>query len=107
LQKPSYLNWLLENVGWLPARQDIDYSDVVDKIPQFSGFMYSDPQYKGFGYIPIGSFDEVMTKLAERLVAAFLDKNLSDNPEGIAQIIQEAADETNRILKRAGIYAGE
>ncbi len=107
LQKPSYLNWLLDNVGWLPARQDIDYSDVVNKIPQFSGFMYSDPKYKGFGYIPIGPFDEVMTKLAERLVSAFLEKDLSDNPKGIAQVIQDAADETNRILKRADIYAGE
>jgi multiple sugar transport system substrate-binding protein len=107
MQKPEYLLWLLENVGWLPTRGDVDYSPVTDKIPQFEAFMMSDPEYGEFGYIVIAPFDEVMTKLAERLVTAYLDESLVDNPEGIAKVIEDAANETNKILEKAGIYAGE
>ena len=107
MQQPQYLLWLLENVGWLPARGDVDYSPITDEIPQFEAFMSTDPDYDEFGYLAIAPFDEVMTKLAERLVAAYLDDSLVDNPEGIAAVIEDAANETNEILEKAGMYAGE
>lgn len=107
MQKPEYLLWLLENVGWLPCRQDVDYSPVTDKIPQFKAFTMSDPDYQEYGYIVIAPFDEIMTKLAERLVTAYLDASLVDNPDGIAKVIEDAANETNDILDKAGLYAGE
>jgi hypothetical protein len=67
----------------------------------------SDPDYQEYGYIVIAPFDEIMTKLAERLVTAYLDASLVDNPDGIAQVIEDAANETNEILDKAGLYAGE
>jgi len=48
--------------------------------------------------------DEIYTKLAERLMAAYTRKDLLDNPEGIAKVIAEAAEETDNILKEAGLY---
>ncbi|MEA3336756.1 MAG: extracellular solute-binding protein [Chloroflexota bacterium] len=107
MQQPEHLLWLLENVGWLPTRQDVDYSPVTDKVPQFEAFTMSDPDYGEFGYFVIAPFDEVLTKVAERLVSAYLDESLVDNPEGIAQVIEDAANETNAVLERSDMYAGE
>ena len=52
---------------------------------------------------PIGPIDEIQTRLAERLVAAFTDANLIDNPDGIAKVLSDAAKETDDILKREGL----
>jgi multiple sugar transport system substrate-binding protein len=64
-----------------------------------------DAGYDEYGYPVIGPFDEVMTKLAERLVAAYANKSLLDNPAGIAKVLEDAAKETNDILKKAGLLA--
>jgi len=105
MNEPDNLVWLLDNVGWLPVRQDVDLSSVYAKKPQFKAFTMSDPKYEEFGYTVMASFDEVMTKLAERLVAAYLDKSLANNPSGIDKAISDAANETNEILKKAKLYS--
>ncbi len=92
--------WLLDNVGWLPGRGDVDLKDIIARNPQFEAFVASPAGYQEYGYIPIGPFDEVMTRLAERLVTAFLDKSLVNNPAGIAKVISDAAAETDQILAR-------
>lgn len=96
--------WLLDNIGWLPARNDVDLDAIIARHPQFEAFIASPEGYEEFGYIPIGPFDELMTRLAERLVTAFMDKSLVDNPNGIAKVISTAAAETNEILKRYNMY---
>ncbi len=97
--------WLLENVGWLPARQDIDLEDIISRNPQIKAFLDSPAGYEEFGYIPIASFDELSTKLAERLVSAFLDDSLAGNDTAIRTLLAEAAEETNTILKKAGLFS--
>ena len=104
LNEEKNLVWLLDNVGWLPVRQDINLDPVLAKKPQFKAFVMTDPAYEEYGYTVIAVFDEIMTKLAERLVAAFLDKSLANNPAGIAKVIQDAANETDEILKKAKLY---
>ena len=37
--QPEYQTYLFETVGWLPARDDIDYSPVYEKIPQYRNFL--------------------------------------------------------------------
>src|SRR5690606_17003033 len=37
--RPEYQVWLLENVGWLPNRGDVDYSSVIEAVPQFEAFL--------------------------------------------------------------------
>jgi len=105
MNEPENLVWLLDNVGWLPVRQDVDLSAVYSKKPQFKAFTMNDPKYEEFGYTVMASFDEVMTKFAERLVAAYLDKSLANNPSGIDKVISDAANETNEILKKAKLYS--
>ncbi len=105
--QPEYQIYLFETVGWLPARDDIDYSPVYEKIPQYRSFLEVPEDFEFYSSEPIACLDEIMTKLAERLVDAFLDQSLVDNPEGIAKVIHEAAEETNNILKGNDLYHEE
>jgi multiple sugar transport system substrate-binding protein len=103
--QPEYQRWLLENVGWLPNRQDVDYAPVTDKIPRFKAFLKMPTQDWTFFTIPgLPVIDEIETKLAEgHLVPAFVNRDLLDNPTGIAEVIKRAAAETDSILKGAGL----
>ncbi len=105
--QPEYQKYLCETVGWLSARDDVDYSAVYEKIPQYRAFLEVPEDFEFFGYEPIVCGDEIMTRLAERLVDAYLDQSLVDNPEGIARVIHEAAEETNNILKENELYHEE
>jgi len=102
--KPEYGKLTLETSGWFPARRDIDYTSIFKETPQFRAFVESPKGYGAYGYPKIGAIDEVMTKLAERLIAAYLRKDLLDNPKGIDKVIEEAARETDNILKEAELY---
>jgi len=99
---------LLDEVGWLPMRRDVDYSEIIKKFPGFNGFMVKDADYRYFSP-PIGlkEFDEIETKLATKLEAAFADPSLKDNPAAVAKAIQAMADETDAILKAANMYGND
>lgn len=105
--QPEYQKYLLETVGWTPTRDDVDYSDVYEKIPQYRAFTEVPENFEFYGYEPIACGDEIMTRLAQRLVDAYLDPSLEDNPEGIARFIHEAAEESNDILKENDLYHEE
>jgi multiple sugar transport system substrate-binding protein len=102
--QPEYQKFMLDRVGWLPSRRDVDYAEVFAKTPAFKAFLVADPAYKSTGTPRIGVFDEIWTKLAERLSMMYLDKNLLDNPAGIKKALDDAAAETNTILKREKLY---
>jgi multiple sugar transport system substrate-binding protein len=97
--------WMFENVGWLPSRADVDYSQILNKKPQLKSFIEVPEGYNEYGYIPIAVFDEILTKFAERLAAAFLNAGLANNAAGIAKVMADSAEESNTILRRAGLYA--
>jgi len=60
--------------------------------------------FHGESYPLTTATDEIYTKLAEKMVIAFQDASLVDNPAGIAKVISEAAKQTDDILKEAGAY---
>lgn len=95
--------WMVENAGWLPIRKDIDYKALVAKIPALSAFLNYPKGYTFFTLPAIAPIEEVLTRLAERLVRAYNDPKLVDNPTGVATVLREAAAETNAILERNGI----
>ncbi len=107
LNSEKNLQMLLQKTGWLPQRLDIDLSPVVNETPQYKSFLFSDPDYQIYTYPTLPEFDELLTKFAGRLVNAFLDKSLVDNPDGVAKLLEEAAAETDAILKRNGHYGTE
>jgi len=100
--QPEYQQMVLDQVGWLPSRQDVDFSAILEKKPAFKAFLVNDPEYQWFKYPPLGVFDEIQTKYSERLVNAYLDASLLNNPEGIKKVLDDATVEGNAILKRDG-----
>ncbi len=103
-QQEQYLNLLLLDIGWIPQRQDYPYTDALKARPQLAAFVFKNPEYKLFTTPAIASFDEIETKLAERLSKAFLDSSLLDNTAGMKKVLEDAAKETDDILKKANLY---
>jgi hypothetical protein len=63
------------------------------------------PELKMYDYENIPPIYEIHNRLADRLIAAFKRPELLDNPDGIAQVLSDAAKETNKILDREGLLA--
>jgi multiple sugar transport system substrate-binding protein len=102
---PENQVWLLENVGWLPNRADVDYSAVVEKTPALGAFVNLPADYAFFTLPAIGPIEEILTRAAERLVVAYNDASLAGDDAKIDTFLQEAAAETNAILEREGLLA--
>ena len=102
---PENLVWLLENVGWLPNRSGVDYSPVTEAIPAFGAFVAYPEDYTFFTLPAIGPIEEVLTRLAAQLTAAFENEDLAGDEAAIAAYLEAAAAETNDILAREGILA--
>lgn len=105
LTQPQYERQMLADVGWIPLRQDVNYDPVLVKIPQYKAFLFQNKDFVYWSMPSLKDFDEIETKMADRLVAAYRDKSLVGNPAGIARTLRAAADETNNILRRDGLYA--
>jgi multiple sugar transport system substrate-binding protein len=104
---PENAVWLLDNVGWLPNRKDVDYSAVVAKKPAFKAFVNYPKDYAFFTLPAIAPVEEVLTRLAARLTKAFGDASLAGNDAGIDAVLKDAAAETDTILRRAGLLASK
>ena len=77
------------------------------EVPQYKYFAEVPKTYELYAYPRLAVTDEAFTKLAERLVKAYQDKSLLDNPAGITKVVHEAAEETNEILKENKLYCGK
>ena len=95
---------LLAEVGWFPCLA-ADYEEIFQAVPQYRAFMDLPKGFELYGIPPLACFDEIQTKLAERLVAAFMDESLVDDINRMKQILADAAKETDDILRENGVYA--
>ncbi|NLZ53323.1 MAG: extracellular solute-binding protein [Thermoanaerobacteraceae bacterium] len=100
---------MYEEVGWLPPRNDAltRHPDVYERIPQYKGFTTVPENYELYPYPRVSVTDEAFTKLAERLVKIYQNESFVDDHDGLRKAIHEAAEETNEVLKDAGLYAQE
>lgn len=103
--EPENLSWLLDNVGWLPNRRDVDYGPVISKTPPLGAFVSLPAGHTLFEVPAIAPADEILTRLAARLVRAYADPKLAGNAAGIDAALKEAAAETDGILQREGLLA--
>jgi multiple sugar transport system substrate-binding protein len=96
---------LYDTVGWMPPRNDVlkRHPAIYNEVPQYRYFAEVPSHYELYPYPRLAVTDEAFTKLAERLVKAYQDRALLDNPTGITKVIHEAAEETNAILKENGL----
>lgn len=102
--EPENLAWLLDNVGWLPNRKDVDYSAVIKAKPAFDAFVNYPKDHSFFQMPFISPIAEILTRLAARLEKGYLDPALAGNDAAIDAFLKQASDETNTILKREGFY---
>jgi len=103
--EPEHLVWMLENVGWLPNRSNVDYSPVLDKTPAFGGFLDYPSNYQFFTLPAIGPIEEILTRVAAALTDAFADADLAGDTDAQIEILSEVQDDINKILEREGLLA--
>ena len=97
--QPQYLKLWFKDSGWVPTRIDIDYSDIFASIPEYKAAFDFPAGYLLTLYPAIAPIDEINTKFGERLEKAYKDKSLVGNTAAIKKFLDEAAAETNQILK--------
>lgn len=103
--EPEHLVWLLDNVGWLPNRSDVDYSSVIDKTPALGAFIDYPEGYEFFTLPAIGPIEEILTRVAATLTDAFADESLAGDDAAIDETLQELEADVNKILEREGLLA--
>jgi len=95
---------LTEMTGWVSERQDVDWKPLLDKTPQFEVFV-SPPKDMTYYIEPVlAPWDEIESKLADKLVAAYIDPSLNGNPAKLAETVKAMAAQTDQLLKEAGLY---
>jgi multiple sugar transport system substrate-binding protein len=104
LTNPENSLRLTDMTGWVTERQDVDWKPVLAKTPQFDVFV-APPKDVVFYTDPIfGPFDEIQSRMADKLTAAFINPALQGNAEKIAQSIHDMAVQTDQILKDNELY---
>jgi multiple sugar transport system substrate-binding protein len=90
-------------VGWLPNRADIDYAAVTASVPAFGAFVDNAKNYDVFAVPALDASEEILTRVAARLVTAFADAKLTDDDKAIDATLLAIETEANEILKREGL----
>jgi multiple sugar transport system substrate-binding protein len=96
---------LTSMTGWVSERADVDWKPLLDKTPQFS--VYVDPP-KGLEFYVepvLTPWDEIQSRMADKLTAAFIDPTLEGNPAKLAEAVHGMAQQTDQLLKEADLYA--
>jgi multiple sugar transport system substrate-binding protein len=101
--EPENQLWMLKNVGWLPNRAGLDTTAITSSVPAFSAFVSNPKGYELFAVPAIDVSDEVLTRVAAKLVAAFADAKLADDDKAIDALLLASETEINEILKREGM----
>jgi multiple sugar transport system substrate-binding protein len=90
--------------GWLSDRTDADWQPLIEKTPQFQAFL-APPSDVEFYVDPIlECWDEIQTRLADQLTAAYVNPELNGNPDKVAQTIKDMAALADGLLKENDVY---
>jgi multiple sugar transport system substrate-binding protein len=89
--------------GWVAARADVDWSPLLKSIPQYEVFVSPPKEVEFYPEPVLAAWNEIETRLADRLPAAYTDTALQD-PAKLAAFIKTAAAQTDTILKQYDLY---
>lgn len=104
LMQPENHIQQLEMSGWHPGRNDLQTDELFKKTPQFESFFADYDHYEVYPMLP--EFDEIATKFADRLATkGYVDASFVGNTDKMKSFLDEAAKETNSILKNNGHLA--
>ena len=103
--QPAQMVKLTEISGWVAGRVgDVDWSPLLAKTPQYGPFA-SPPKEMVYYLEPVlPPWDEIQTRIADQLPAAYVDPALKDDPKKVADLIHKLAMQTDQLLKEAGVY---
>lgn len=90
--------------GYQPARKDLDVETLVANVEQREAFFKNfDTVYT---YVAIDEFQEIMVKMADKLLGAYERPELLADDEALWAFIDDMAKETNALLKENGHFGG-
>jgi multiple sugar transport system substrate-binding protein len=95
---------LTEMTGWVSERQDVDWKPLLDKVPQFQVFVAPPKDMQYYVEPVLTPWDEIESKMADKLVAAYVDPSLNGNPAKVAEAVKAMAAQTDQLLKEGGLY---
>jgi multiple sugar transport system substrate-binding protein len=100
--EPDNQVWMLKTIGWLPNRTG-DYSAVTGSAPTFAAFVDNPKGYDLFAVPALDVSDEILSRVAAKLVTAFADAKMADDDKAIDAHLAATEAEANEILKREGL----
>jgi multiple sugar transport system substrate-binding protein len=100
--EPDNQTWMLKTIGWLPNRTG-DYSSVTSATPTFAAFVDNPKGYELFAVPALDVSDEILSRVAAKLVAAFADAKLADDDKAIDAVLVATDKDVSEILKREGL----
>jgi len=104
LTQPANALKITEMTGWGSARNGVDWSPLLKQTPQFEVFVNPPKDVIPFADPIMGPFDEIQSRIADRLPGLFVDPALNNNPAKVAEAIKQLATIADNILKQAGMY---
>jgi multiple sugar transport system substrate-binding protein len=105
LTNPENSLRITEMTGWVSEREDVDWKPLLAKTPQFEVFV-SPPKGMDYYVEPIlAPWDEIESKMADKLVAAYIDPALNGNAAKLAEAVKQMAAQTDQLLKDADLYS--
>jgi multiple sugar transport system substrate-binding protein len=105
LTNPENSLRLTSMTGWVSERADVDWKPLLVQTPQFATFV-DPPKDVAFYVEPVLTpWDEIQSKMADKLTAAYIDPALTGNPAKLAAAVHAMAAQTDELLKDADLYA--
>lgn len=94
---------LTQMSGWVAARSDVDWSPLLKEIPQYKEFVAPSEGVVFYPEPVMAAWNEIETRLADRLPNAYIDPNMLDAAKAAA-FIKTAAAQTDQILKQNDLF---
>jgi len=112
----AFAKWMMDDAqaiysfdtsGWQPFRTNVDYSPLYKKHPALKDFVDSAKTagYAVYDYENMPAISEVHNRMAERIMTAFKQSSLNNNPQGIAKVVSDMAEESARVLSEQNLLA--
>ena len=96
---------LTSMTGWVSERGDVDWKPLLDKTPQFAVFVEPPKDMEYYVEPILPPWDEIESKMADKLAAAYIDPTLNGNPARVAAAVHAMAAQADQLLKEAGLYS--
>ena len=104
LTQPEHAFKLTDMTGWGSSRAGVDWAPLLKQTPQFEVFVNPPKNIVPFADPILGPWDEIQSRIADRLPGLYVDPSLNNNPPKVADAIKQLAAIADNILKQAGIY---